>query len=412
MMDAIEFLEQLGRNARLRHAAPAELERALAATGIDPELRSALLADDALRLGELLGAQPNVCCLIVKPDPRSPTKKKRTRTRRGGRQGVRLRAPRSAAPCARHPSRLDRHGSARRSCRADSRCCARCSRPRRSRSRRRKRTSCCGRLTTSKASIRRSSARSWASSTSSPRRSRSPSSNILQYLKGWRSAYAGDYARAIPPLEQIIEESRDVTLRFRASATVANVQAVATHYDEAFAQLGRLLTLLPQVTDKDARQQGLLVIGYLYNQVGEYDLGLSYADRIARRGYRRRARCAAAISCVWKRSIAAAGCRATWRSSSTPSRPATQSARCCGRTRSASTSRAPTSTRDATRRDQAAEQLLRRDPRHALSPADLANTNRGWRALTRTAATRRRRASSRCARSATRASRISTPSRW
>ena len=68
MTDAIEFLEQLGRNARLRHAPAAELERALATTTIDPELRSALLADDALRLGELLGAQPNICCLIEKPD--------------------------------------------------------------------------------------------------------------------------------------------------------------------------------------------------------------------------------------------------------------------------------------------------------------------------------------------------------
>lgn len=72
MMDVIEFLDHLGRNARLRHAAPAELERAIAAAGIDPELRSALLADDPLRLGELLGAQPNVCCLVVKPDPAEP----------------------------------------------------------------------------------------------------------------------------------------------------------------------------------------------------------------------------------------------------------------------------------------------------------------------------------------------------
>jgi hypothetical protein len=72
MTDPIEFLDQLGRNARLRHAAPAELERALAAAGIDPRLRSALLADDPLRLGALLGAQPNVCCLIVKPDPEQP----------------------------------------------------------------------------------------------------------------------------------------------------------------------------------------------------------------------------------------------------------------------------------------------------------------------------------------------------
>jgi hypothetical protein len=68
MMDAIDFLEQLGRNARLRHAPTPELERLLAASGIHPELRSALLTDDALRLGQLLGAQPNVCCLIEKPD--------------------------------------------------------------------------------------------------------------------------------------------------------------------------------------------------------------------------------------------------------------------------------------------------------------------------------------------------------
>ena len=72
MTDAIDFLEQLGRNARLRHAPTAELERVLAASGIDPSVRSALLADDAGRLGELLGAQPNICCLIVKPDPAQP----------------------------------------------------------------------------------------------------------------------------------------------------------------------------------------------------------------------------------------------------------------------------------------------------------------------------------------------------
>ena len=68
MTDAIDFLEQLGRNARLRHAPATELERVLAASGFEPSLRSALLADDAVRLGELLGAQANICCLVEKPD--------------------------------------------------------------------------------------------------------------------------------------------------------------------------------------------------------------------------------------------------------------------------------------------------------------------------------------------------------
>ena len=72
MPDAIDFLEQLGGNARLRHAPTAELERLLAASGIDPGVRSALMADDTVRLGALLGALPNICCLIVKPDPAQP----------------------------------------------------------------------------------------------------------------------------------------------------------------------------------------------------------------------------------------------------------------------------------------------------------------------------------------------------
>jgi hypothetical protein len=72
MTDAIDFLEQLGSNARLRHAPAAELEQALAASGIAPGLHSALLADDTPRLGALLGAHPTICCLIVKPDPAQP----------------------------------------------------------------------------------------------------------------------------------------------------------------------------------------------------------------------------------------------------------------------------------------------------------------------------------------------------
>jgi diguanylate cyclase (GGDEF)-like protein len=102
----------------------------------------------------------------------------------------------------------------------------------------------------------------------------------LTYLKGWQFSYAGDYARAVPLLQSIVDQSKDITLRFRATTTIANVQAIATQYDEAFSQLGTLLALLPQVTDKDARQQALAVVGYIYNQVGEYDLAVSYADRI------------------------------------------------------------------------------------------------------------------------------------
>jgi diguanylate cyclase (GGDEF)-like protein len=104
---------------------------------------------------------------------------------------------------------------------------------------------------------------------------------FLDYLRAWQGAFRGDYQNAIPKLREIIRDAESVTLKFRATATVANALAVATQYDEAFAQLTQLLVLLPEVHDPAARQQGLAVIAYLYNQVGEYELGLSYADKLA-----------------------------------------------------------------------------------------------------------------------------------
>lgn len=102
----------------------------------------------------------------------------------------------------------------------------------------------------------------------------------LRYLQGYLRAYDGDYAGALTMLKSVIDESRDVTLRFRAIATIVNVQTVATQYQEAFVHLTQMLALLPEVTDKDAREQGLGVVAFLYNQVGEYDLALSYAQEL------------------------------------------------------------------------------------------------------------------------------------
>ena len=91
MTDAIDFLEQLGRNARLRHAPVTELERELAASGFEPSLRSALLADDAVRLGELLGAQPNICCLVEKPDQEDDEEEEEEEDFEDDEEAVRLR---------------------------------------------------------------------------------------------------------------------------------------------------------------------------------------------------------------------------------------------------------------------------------------------------------------------------------
>jgi diguanylate cyclase (GGDEF)-like protein len=103
----------------------------------------------------------------------------------------------------------------------------------------------------------------------------------LHYLKAWQLSYAGDYAQAIAALNAIIAESIDPALRFRAGITLANTLVIAKRYEEGYASLSSSLDLLPKVSDNEARRQGLGVAAFFYNEVGQYELGIDYADKAA-----------------------------------------------------------------------------------------------------------------------------------
>jgi diguanylate cyclase (GGDEF)-like protein len=107
-----------------------------------------------------------------------------------------------------------------------------------------------------------------------------PQQELLRYLQGWKSAYDGQYDLALARLHATIRETHDVTLKFRASASIINVLLVGSHYEEAFTQLTQLLVLLPKVTDPAAREQALVVAAQLYNEVGQYDLGITYSQKL------------------------------------------------------------------------------------------------------------------------------------
>lgn len=67
MSNVIEFLERMGVDAAFRYAAPAEVERAAAEAQLDGALRAAIVRGDADRLGALIGARENVCCIVAVP---------------------------------------------------------------------------------------------------------------------------------------------------------------------------------------------------------------------------------------------------------------------------------------------------------------------------------------------------------
>jgi diguanylate cyclase (GGDEF)-like protein len=103
---------------------------------------------------------------------------------------------------------------------------------------------------------------------------------FLHFLMGWENAYEGDYDKAISQLQAVISESSDATLRLRAGVTLVNVLSLAFRYEQAFSQLSWVLDHLSAASDPDARDQALIIAAFLYNDVWQYDLGLSYAQRV------------------------------------------------------------------------------------------------------------------------------------
>jgi diguanylate cyclase (GGDEF)-like protein len=108
----------------------------------------------------------------------------------------------------------------------------------------------------------------------------------LQFLHGWDEIYRGDYPAAVAILTGISHEEVSDTVRFRAGFTLVNLFGITGRYGEAYTRLERLIGVLPDITDQTARQQALLVAGFLYEEVGQYDLSLIYARKVMRENWR------------------------------------------------------------------------------------------------------------------------------
>jgi diguanylate cyclase (GGDEF)-like protein len=107
-----------------------------------------------------------------------------------------------------------------------------------------------------------------------------PQRAYLDYLHGWDDVYRGDYPAAITTLTRVADQPANEPIRFRAGVTLVNLFGITGRYNEAYARLDRLLVMLPDITDRAARQQALLVAGFLYEEVGQYDLSLTYARKV------------------------------------------------------------------------------------------------------------------------------------
>src|SRR5262249_19162587 len=103
-------------------------------------------------------------------------------------------------------------------------------------------------------------------------------SGWLRYLKAWQLSYTGQLDAALPALRAVMDESSDVTLRYRANATLINSLALASQYEEAYARLSQLIEMQSAVPRKEDRVIGYAVAALLYDEAGQYDFAIVQAE--------------------------------------------------------------------------------------------------------------------------------------
>lgn len=107
-----------------------------------------------------------------------------------------------------------------------------------------------------------------------------PQLEHLQYLQAWLAAYRGDYVTSDRLVNNLIAGSRDSAIRFRVSLFQVNTLSERLRFEEALQKLTILLGELPEVTDPAVRAQALTSASYLFEDAGQYDLAINYADQL------------------------------------------------------------------------------------------------------------------------------------
>lgn len=102
----------------------------------------------------------------------------------------------------------------------------------------------------------------------------------LDFLNAYAQVFAGHYEVAIQDSRRLLESSSDVEMQFRTGALMVNSYALLRQFTEGLRQLDQTLSLIDRVKNPELRQNGLGVAALLYNQIGQYKLGLYYADQI------------------------------------------------------------------------------------------------------------------------------------
>ncbi len=102
----------------------------------------------------------------------------------------------------------------------------------------------------------------------------------IAYLRAYASTYAGRCDEAVRQSNEIIAGSSDPDIKARSSALIVNCYALSRRFLEGLRELDRLTSLASKAKLDETKQHALFASANLYNQVGQYRLGLRDVDKL------------------------------------------------------------------------------------------------------------------------------------
>ncbi len=102
----------------------------------------------------------------------------------------------------------------------------------------------------------------------------------LAILRAHHMAVTGDTPQAILVLSRLTEQNGHDAIRYEAGSLLANTYAITREFESALRTLELMLPLQQAVAEREIRYNGLQVAGVVYNQVGEFRIGMQYAEQV------------------------------------------------------------------------------------------------------------------------------------
>lgn len=115
----------------------------------------------------------------------------------------------------------------------------------------------------------------------------------LRLLLDYQKTIQGQYEAAIGDAVALFDQASEPELKYRAGLLVANVAAITRDFSLSLRYLERALALQDRIPDAAVRHMGYTVAGSVYNQFGQFRMGLQYADRLLEEEPDPRSRCIA-----------------------------------------------------------------------------------------------------------------------